>query len=430
MAVVGAGIAGLTAAYHLARAGADVVVLEAADRVGGRMTTDTIDGAVVDRGAQFLSSRYREIRFLAGAAGLADQAVQVRSVSGVVRRAKVHRVAAGRPWTALSGGLFSVREVLPLLRAGLRHGVKDRRLSLSDYEDWVAFDDRLASGPVREELGAAGEEYLVEPMLAGFFFQEPEETSHALSAWLLKYGVGRPKVWALARGLGSLPEALAASLEVKLGQDVSSVRVSGPGVAVVSNGTELDFDAAVLAVPAPVARTLYEPALAVEAELLATAYSSTVNLAFRLGRGQLGELAGLYGLLIPRSERAVIAAISVEDRKYPAQAAHYLNVMLDGANGKRLVDAPEDELLSEVLRELAHYVAGEAELLRCYRWEHAEPLSPVGRARAIARYRTSLPTTARVVLAGDYMSAPTTEGAARSGRWAANRLLPAGPGRH
>ena len=195
--------------------------------------------ALVDRGAQFLSSHCREIRFLAGAAGLEGQAVKVRSPSGVVRHAKVHRVASGRPWTALTGGLFSVREVLAPLRAGLRHGVANRRLSLSDYADWVAFDDRFASGPVREELGAAAEEHLVEPMLAGLFFQEPEETSRALSAWLLQHGVGRPKIWALARGLGSLPEALAASLEVDLGQDVSSVKPSGPGVAVVSNGTEL-----------------------------------------------------------------------------------------------------------------------------------------------------------------------------------------------
>jgi oxygen-dependent protoporphyrinogen oxidase len=426
VAVVGAGIAGLSTAHRLARAGADVVVLEAADRVGGRMTTDTIEGAVVDRGAQFLSTHYREIRSLVAATGLAGEAVRVRSANGVVRRAKVHRVDARRPWTALGGGLFSVAEVLPLLRAGLRNGVANRQVSLSDYAAWAAFDDRLASGPVRDELGAAAEEYLVEPMLAGFFFQEPEGTSRALSSWLLQHGMGLPRTLALARGLGSLPEALAASLEVKLGQDVSALRASGAGVVVVSNGTELHFDAAVLAVPAPVARTLYEPALATEAALLATAYSSTLNLAFRLGRGQLGQLSGLYGLLVPRSERAVIAAVSVEDRKYPAQEAHFLNVMLDGANGQRLLDAPEDELLSEVLPDLAKFVLGEAELLRFYRWEHAEPLSPVGRARAIARYRASLPMSARVVLAGDYMSVPTTEGAALSGRWAANRLLSAG----
>ena len=56
--VVGAGIAGLTAAYSLKEQGISVKVIDAADRVGGRMTSDELNGHVVDRGAQFLSSEY------------------------------------------------------------------------------------------------------------------------------------------------------------------------------------------------------------------------------------------------------------------------------------------------------------------------------------------------------------------------------------
>jgi len=57
--VIGAGIAGLTAAHFLANARMSVKVLEASGRVGGRMTTDAVNGFLVDRGAQFLSSEYR-----------------------------------------------------------------------------------------------------------------------------------------------------------------------------------------------------------------------------------------------------------------------------------------------------------------------------------------------------------------------------------
>jgi monoamine oxidase len=54
-AVVGAGLAGLTAARELHRAGADVVVLEARDRVGGRVWSQELaNGAIVERGAEFL----------------------------------------------------------------------------------------------------------------------------------------------------------------------------------------------------------------------------------------------------------------------------------------------------------------------------------------------------------------------------------------
>ncbi len=58
IAVVGAGIAGLTAAYYLKKFGYSVTVYEAANRVGGRMTTDKVNGCLIDRGAQFLSMYY------------------------------------------------------------------------------------------------------------------------------------------------------------------------------------------------------------------------------------------------------------------------------------------------------------------------------------------------------------------------------------
>ncbi|MGB4779613.1 flavin monoamine oxidase family protein [Microbacterium sp.] len=53
--IVGAGAAGLTAANELKKAGLSVAVLEARDRVGGRLWTDTIDGAMLEIGGQWVS---------------------------------------------------------------------------------------------------------------------------------------------------------------------------------------------------------------------------------------------------------------------------------------------------------------------------------------------------------------------------------------
>ena len=62
MVVVGAGLAGLRAAQLLAAAGRDVVVLEAADEVGGRVRTDRVDGFTLDRGFQLYNPAYPEGR--------------------------------------------------------------------------------------------------------------------------------------------------------------------------------------------------------------------------------------------------------------------------------------------------------------------------------------------------------------------------------
>lgn len=62
--VVGAGLAGLNAAIALQEAGIEVIVLEASDRPGGRVTSDLIDGFICDRGFQLINSKYPALQEL------------------------------------------------------------------------------------------------------------------------------------------------------------------------------------------------------------------------------------------------------------------------------------------------------------------------------------------------------------------------------
>ena len=59
--VIGAGLAGMNAAIELQKAGHEVVVLDAADRAGGRVQSDLIDGFTCDRGFQLINARYPEL---------------------------------------------------------------------------------------------------------------------------------------------------------------------------------------------------------------------------------------------------------------------------------------------------------------------------------------------------------------------------------
>lgn len=140
--VVGAGIAGLVAAHRLAAADVPVTLLEGADWVGGRMTTETVDGFVIDRGAQFLSRAYCHLPGLVTELGLRGAWRPTSRRVGVVRDGQPRRMHYHNPLSIGTGGLLRPRELVGLGRhfAALRRLVRGR--SLTDYGAWAALDDR------------------------------------------------------------------------------------------------------------------------------------------------------------------------------------------------------------------------------------------------------------------------------------------------
>ncbi|MFR9797152.1 NAD(P)/FAD-dependent oxidoreductase [Streptomyces sp. MS06] len=109
--VVGAGIAGLSAALRLTSAGVTTAVLEAAPCAGGRMATEKVDGFRLDRIGQLLSTAYPELRRTPGLDALALRPF----APGVLLHGdgRLHR--AGIP--AGAGGVRSTRGALHVVRA-------------------------------------------------------------------------------------------------------------------------------------------------------------------------------------------------------------------------------------------------------------------------------------------------------------------------
>ncbi len=90
--VIGAGMAGLAAAYSLQKQGLSVIVLESTDRVGGRICTDATSSFTIDTGAQFLSSGYKNILALIQEVGLASQVTEVSHYCAVIKNGQPRKL--------------------------------------------------------------------------------------------------------------------------------------------------------------------------------------------------------------------------------------------------------------------------------------------------------------------------------------------------
>jgi oxygen-dependent protoporphyrinogen oxidase len=424
--IVGAGIAGLTAAYFLSQNGISVRVIEADTRVGGRMTSDVVNGHVVDRGAQFLSSEYSLILDMLRRLGLEQQCCTTSQCSAIVRDGTPRNMRIDHPLDSLK--LLSLYGMLRLAWHTLRFHRKQTKLSLSDYSQWAAFDTESAAAWSNGHMANEVAEYMVEPMLHGFYFQTPEETSKALAVALTAFGMRRAKTISLKEGLGILPEGLARGMDVMLNTSVQSIElVDGQACVHTASGNFIARHV-ILAVPAPVAKKLLvDSSDQSMASLLATPYSASINVAcvtdahFTLPE----NLNTAYGLLIPRNERATVAAVGIENNKNRGGdvGGQLLNMMLSHDAAVRLMSSSDEDIVASAMQSVANYfpsLAAHAVHSRIYRWPLAEPLSSVGRSTQLQAYRQrckeQLPT---IILAGDYMSMPYTEGAAESGYWAA-----------
>lgn len=228
--VVGAGLAGLAAAGGLADAGIDVLVLDAADEVGGRVRTDVVDGLRLDRGFQILLPAYPQVARHVDLPALAPAAFR-RGV--IVADRAGRRTLLADPRTAPTAlpraarsGLLTPRDLVSLGALSVRDLARpdtgddtDNRSTAEEFARW-----RLSRRAVRDALA---------PFLSGVFLEDELSTSarffHLVWRSFARGGAVLP-----AEGMGALPRQLADRLpagSVRLGARVSAVDSAGVRLA-------------------------------------------------------------------------------------------------------------------------------------------------------------------------------------------------------
>ncbi len=223
--VVGAGLAGLTCADRLLRAGLDVQLLEADDAVGGRVRTDRVDGFLVDRGFQLLNTAYPEARRVLDFDALDlrafDRAVEVYHAGRRLRLAEPWREPAVMP-TALLGPFGGAVQKLSLAAYGVRATAfpadrLKREPDVAAVERWAAAG--LTGDPV---------DLLLRPFFAGVVL-ETDMTTSSRFVTLMTRMFARGRAVVPAQGMQQLPRQLAARLPADRLHLGTAVRAVSPG---------------------------------------------------------------------------------------------------------------------------------------------------------------------------------------------------------
>ena len=404
--VVGAGLAGLTAARVLKRAGVEVRVLEAERNVGGRVRSRVIEGFTVDRGFQVLFTAYPAAKRQLDFGRLELQPIP----PGAVICRDGHRERVGDPlrdplslFSTLSARSLSLRDKLLVgkLAAELKRGEPHALLNGPD-ETTKNFLRNFG-------FSRGASEHFFAPFFGGIFLQRDLSTSARLFRYyfrmLMDGATATPR-----RGMGEITRQLAEGLDVRTGARVERLEPRANGVTLHTSGGAVEADRVIVAADPPTIRRLTgadAPQGAVSSTYLY--YASDVLLDDE-PRLLLNAKGGFVNNAIWASNANPALA--------PA-GAHLLAVTVLGL--PTLGDADLDRAVrGELARWYGAPAVAELRPLHLDRLEFAQFAQPPGFSATLAGHATPIKG---VLIASESTSMSSIQGAVESGEKAAAVLL-------
>ena len=393
VAVIGAGITGLTAAFELQQRGIDCTVYEASERIGGCIQTVKEDGFLVECGPNSLLDTHPDLGKLIAQLGLEDNKLAANTSAQnryIVRDGKPIALPTS-PTAFIKSKAFSARAKLRLLREPFITSRSDESESLGDF--------------VERRLGQEFLDYAINPFVSGVYAGDPDElaTCHAF-----------PKLYKLEQQYGSLIKgAIKGAKERKQREEVASkdarmftfdegmevlprklgeklgntVRYEYPilGLERLESGRwkvgSEAYSDVVLAIPAHAMRKFNAPFdLRPFSEIY---YPPVTSLSLGFGINQFTHDLNGFGMLIPKVENryslgALFPSSIFPDRAPPGMAL--LTVFVGGSQSPKRALCSEEEILKYVLEDLHDLLGldGEPDYKRFSVWPQAIPQYVVG----------------------------------------------------
>ncbi|MBM4376394.1 MAG: FAD-dependent oxidoreductase [Deltaproteobacteria bacterium] len=407
--VIGAGLAGLSCARTLRRAGKSVRVLEASDGVGGRARTDVVDGFRFDRGFQVLLDSYPEARRQLDLAALELQ----RFVPGALvrRRGRFHRIAdpLRQPSALVGTALAGVGSLVDKLRIlGLRRDAA--RGSLDEL--FARGETSTAERLLRDGFSPTMIDGFFRAFYGGVFLERELSTSSRMLEFTFRmFATGSASL--PAKGMGAMASQLAEGLgreDLQLGVRVT--RLEGDA-AHLADGTAERAGHVVIATDAGAAATL--------AGSPETRWRGTTCLYFACERAPLDE-----PILVLDGDGSGpvnhLGVLSVVAPSYAPPGAHLVSASVVGDAATR----PDGELEAAARVQLEGWFGDEfrgARLLRVVRVPEALPRQDVPTDAREAAPRSLRPG---LWVAGDHVATASIQGALLSGRLTAEAIVAKG----
>ncbi|HEU0024748.1 MAG TPA: flavin monoamine oxidase family protein [Thermoleophilaceae bacterium] len=356
VAVVGAGLAGLTAARELAATGASVVVVEARDRVGGRVLNEDIGGGnVVEVGAQWIGPTQDRLAALAAQLDVGTFPTYVKGENVFEYRGRLRRYRGTIP-RINPAVLIDVERAQRKLNRLARTVPTDAPWEAPDA---ARFDSETAATWMRRNMVTKAGRSLLELGIEAVWAAEPEDFSLLHMLFYIHSAGGLQMLFDTEGGAqqdrfegGSqlIPLRVAEALgpdRVLLGHPVRSIRHGSDGAVVRADGAELRARRAIVAVaPTLAGRIAYDPPLS----------GFRDQLTQRMPLGTVAKCMAVYDEPFWRADGLSGGGTSdvgpirlTYDNSPPSGSPGVLLGFLEGRHARRLGRLPADERRSEVV---------------------------------------------------------------------------------
>lgn len=391
----------MAAGYEAIKAGAEVMVYEAADRAGGRILTSELAGQPVDEGPDAFLARVpwgvelcQELGLDGGLVSPAQRAAFVYSRGGLRAIPRPNVLGVPLDFDALAAsGIVSAEGV-------------ERARQEPDMAGSPLVDDQSVGELVRRRLGEEVADRLVDPLIGGINASSIDDLSLRAAVPQLAEAASRgpslvqelrrlaasstadpdaPVFYTLADGLGRLTDELSDRLGNRL-------RLSSP----VDELGELDADQVIVTLPAAAAGALVAPVSATAAGLLRSIdYASVVLVSLAFDKADVDHPMEGSGYLVPAVEGRTITACSWASNKWAhigTDETVILRVSAGRYRDNRALLMDDDALLSAVRADLAATMGLDAQphSVRISRWEQSLPQFRPGHLELVADIEQAL----------------------------------------